>query len=202
LLRRGLAAAAAVVVIAGGGILLANARSTSPSLGSGSSGAGARAPAPLSGGAGQVSRRTSFGARLSAPVTVSYRLNGGIATTAAVVSGTNFTGTSLPGLLRRRIASVAGIEPGAAPSGKQSPAPHSLSRIGGVSISSLQGCLSVMARGRRVLVVDIARFLGRPATIVVLKSLTAPDVLDVGIVGPGCSESNLDIIRMLTIPVR
>jgi hypothetical protein len=59
-----------------------------------------------------------------------------------------------------------------------------------------------MARGRRVLLVDVARFLGRPAEIVVLKSLTAANVFDVGIVGVGCSASNLDIIRMLRIPVR
>src|SRR5262249_15985138 len=157
-------------------ILLANARPASqPSSAGISSGGGARAPRPgLAGGNG---RNASFGAA-SAPATVSYRLNGRIATTAAIASGTNFPNNSLPHLVRRQVASVTGIPlGGAAPSVPK--AASQKSQIGGVSISALEGCLSAMSRGRQVLLVDVARFLGRPATIVVLKSLTGADLLDV-----------------------
>jgi hypothetical protein len=201
LLLRGLAAAAAVVVIAGAGFLLANARTASQSAGSTANGAGAGVPAARPSAAGGVNRQASFGAGATAPVPVNYRLNGKIATTDAVVSHANFTARSLPRMLRKQVASVTRLG-----SGDTAPAypgaASQKSRIGGVSISSLQGCLNVMARGRRVLLVDVARFLGRPATIVVLESLTAANVFDVGIVGVGCSASNLDIIRMLRIPVR
>jgi hypothetical protein len=201
LLLRGLAAAAVVVVIAGAGILLANARIASQSQGSAAGGAGSGVPAARSSVARGANRYAPFGARASAPVAVSYRLNGRIATTDAVVSHANFTAKSLPRMVRKQVASVTRLGAGVPAPGYQGAASQK-SRIGGVSISALQGCLSVMARGRRVLLVDVARFLGRPATIVVLKSLTAANVFDIGIVGAGCSASNLDIIRMLTIPVR
>ena len=198
LLLRGLAAAAVVVIIAGAGILLANARTASlPS--SGGTGSGGGAPA-RPGEASGIGRNASFGASARAPATVSYRLNGRIATTAAIANKTNFTQASLPRLVRRQVASVTRLAVGGAAPSPQRAASQKL-QIGGVRISALQDCLSAMSRGRQVLLVDVARFLGRPATIVVLKSLTA-DLLDVGIVGPGCSASNLDIIRMLTIPVR
>jgi len=147
-----------------------------------------------------MNRNASFGAKASAPVTVSYRLNDRIATTAAVLSHANLTQKSLPGQVRRQVASVAVVPGGTAAPTDLRASPNF--RIGAVRISALEGCLSVMSRGRRVLLVDVARFLGRPATIVVLKSLTAANVFDVGIVGIGCSASNLDIIQMLTIPVR
>jgi Putative zinc-finger len=203
LVQRGLAAASAVVVIVGAGILFANARSASLSSGSGGGGAGSRVPATRPTAAGGVSRPGSFHAyaRASAPMAVNYRLNGRIATTAAVMSHANFTPRSLPRMVRKQVASVTKLSSGVTTPGYQGAASRR-SRIGGVSISALQGCLTVMSRGRTVLLVDVARFLGRPATIVVLKSLTAVNVFDVGIVGVGCSASNLDIIRMLSIPVR
>jgi hypothetical protein len=201
LLLRGLAAAAVVVVIAGAGILLANVHTASQPAGSTANGAGARAPAARPSGAGGVNRQGSFSARASAPMIVSYRLNGRIATTNAVVSNANLTMRSLPRMVRKQVASVTKLASGAAAPGNQRAASPK-ARIGGVSMSALQGCLSMMARGRTVMLVSVARFLGRPATIVVLKSLTAANVFDVGIVGAGCSASNLDIIRMLSIPVR
>ena len=201
LLLRGMAAAAVVVVIAGGGILLANAHTASvPSGTAAGSGAGSNAPRRPSAANG-IGSNASFGAGTSAPVPVSYRLNSRIATADAVVSGTDFTEKSLRRMVRRQVASVARLGSGPTPSGNQGPASQK-SGIGGVRISELEGCLSAMSRGRRVLLVDIARFLGRPATIVVLESLNAANVFDVGIVGVGCSASNLDIIQMLEIPVR
>jgi Putative zinc-finger len=203
LLLRGLAAAAAVVVIAGAGILLANARSASQSSGAGGMSSGQRVPAARPSVAGGTGRHVSSSANASGPIMVSYRMKGRIATAAAMVSQVNFTEGSLPGMVRKQVASVTGIGAGAGfatPTYQASPAPKF--RIGGVSIPTLEGCLSAMANGRQVLLADVARFLGRPATIIVMKSPTTANVLDVAIVGLGCSSSSLDVIRMLTVPGR
>jgi hypothetical protein len=73
-------------------------------------------------------------------------------------------------------------------------------RIGGVSVSELAGCLYRVAAGRKVLLANVARYLGSPATIIVLQSLTAADVFDVAIVGLSCSSSNPDVISTATVP--
>ena len=205
LLLRGLAAAAAVVVIAGAGILLANARSASQNSGAaaGTSGSGQRAPAARPSVAGGTGSHLSNGASAGGPMMVSYRMKGRIATAVAVMSHANFTERSLPGMVRKQVASVAGF---GASAGIATPTYQRKSsrniRIGGVSIPTLEGCLSAMANGRQVLLADVARFLGRPATIIVMKSPTTANVLDVAIVGLGCSSSSLDVIRMLTVPGR
>ena len=194
-LLRGLAAAAAVVVIVGAGILIANARNASQPGGAASSGTGARPRVHNVGG-----QHMSQNAAASGPVTLSYRLKGKIATTTAVVGHHNMTPESLPRMVLKRFASL--ITPGrnnTAPAVQK--AGLSDFRIGRLSISALQGCLSAIAAGRHVVVADVSRFLGRPATIIVLKSLTAANILDVAVVGLGCSASDLDIIRTLTVPI-
>jgi hypothetical protein len=193
-LLRGLAAAAAVVVIVGAGILIANARNTSQSGGAAGTGGGTRPSAHRVGGG-----KLSNNAEASGPMTVSYRLNGKIATTTAVVGHHNMTPKSLPRIVLKRFSNLITLGGDiAAPRVPQAALPKF--RIGGLSISALQGCLSAIAAGRQVMVADVGRFLGRPATIVVLRSLTAADILDVAVVGRGCSASNLDIIRTLTVP--
>ena len=72
--------------------------------------------------------------------------------------------------------------------------------MGGVSLSELAGCLDRVSAGRRVLLADVARYLGRPATIIVLQPLTAAGVFDVTIVGLTCSASNPDVISRTTVP--
>src|SRR5258707_13171870 len=160
LLLRGLAAAAAVVVIAGAGILLANARSASQnSSAGGTSGSGQRAPAARPSVAGGTGRHLSSGANASGPKTVSYRMNGRIATAAAMVSHANFTERSLPGMVRKQVASVAGFGAGASvatPTYQQKSSRNS--RIGGVCVPPLQGCVRATTNCRQVLVADVPRF--------------------------------------------
>jgi hypothetical protein len=195
LVLRGLAAAAAVVVIAGAGILLANARTASLSSG-GTSGPATSRPSVHGG----PNRQLSNGAMANRPVTVTYRLRGRIATTSAVVGHGNMTESSLPAMVRKRVASLTSFGAGvAAPANESAPSPNSL--IGGISISRLEGCLSKVAAGRQVLLADVTRFLGTPATMIVLRPPAGAGVLDVAIVGLTCSASTPDIIRTLTVPV-
>ena len=72
--------------------------------------------------------------------------------------------------------------------------------VGGVSLSELEGCLNRVAAGRKVMLADVARYLGNPATIIILRSLTAADVFDVTIVGLACSASDSDVISRATVP--
>jgi hypothetical protein len=74
-------------------------------------------------------------------------------------------------------------------------------QFGGIEIGRLNGCLSRVSAGRRVVLAEIARYVGKPATIIVLRSLTA-NVLDVAIVGVGCSASAADYIVRTTVPAR
>jgi len=190
LVLRGLAAAAAVVVVAGAGFLLANGpTATENTAGSGAQSAGAPAASrPLSNG-GQAS--------LSHRVSLRYRLNGKIVATTALSSSTNFRRNSIARQVRKDVSSAPGIEPTVAPQ----PAANSVkATIFRVSLAQLEGCLSRVDAGRRVLVVNIARFLGKRATIVVLRSLKSADLLDVAIVGPSCSASHADVIYRTTIP--
>jgi hypothetical protein len=193
ILLRTLAATGAVVIIAGAGFLLANGKTATDSSGT-SSGNAAPAARP--------SARNAHGGQRSAgpvPTYVNYRLHGKVVTADAIASHTNFTKASLATQVRRDVASSSATFAGAQPATVSGPAKSS---IGGVSLSRLEGCLDRVAAGRTVLLANVARYIGSPATIIVLRSLTAADVLDVTIVGLSCSASNSEVISRTTVPER
>lgn len=192
LVLRGLAAAGAVVVIVGGGMMLANSRSASMSGGSSSSTAERAPSARATAHGGHV----AYGPIAAGSVGVNYRLRGQAATTTALVSDTNYTRQSLPGEVRRDVAShptmgTAGAAPAAHPSSASLPEDF--------HIAQLEGCLSTVADGRMVLITEIARYLGTPAAIIVLRAGNAR-LLHVVVVGFACSASNPAIITTLEVP--
>ena len=192
LLLRTLAATGAVVVVAGAGFLLTNGQTTS----SGSSGSGQPAAAPRPSLSNVHAAQRSAG---QVPTHVNYRLNGKIVTTNAIASQTNFTKAALGTQVRRVVASSSVPEGFAGAQHTTVPTPAKLS-IGGVSLSKLEGCLNRVAAGRKVLLANIARYLGNPATIIVLEPLTAAHIFDVTIVGLSCSASSSDVISRTTVP--
>lgn len=204
LVLRGLAAAGAVVIIAGAGLLFAHGQTASQnSSGSGSGSAGvpaqhsARKAAPVAGGAAHAPSEAN------GPIDLSYRLKGKIATARALTSRENFTRANMAPLVHKAVASAPpigkGAEPGTTP-GTTGQHASATATFGGLQVAGLDGCLSGLAAGRAVLVADIARFLGRPATIVVLRPATGSHVLDVVIVGFSCSQASPHIIAQLTVP--
>lgn len=195
-LLRALAATGAVVILAGGGFLLAKGQTGAESSAGSASGTSHRASAPRPSVNNAPAAHKSAS---SAPTYVDYRLKGKVVATNAIVTHTNFTRASLPAQVRRDVRSSSVLARGFAGAQRAVPAPTS-ARIGGVSVSELAGCLDRIAAGRKVLLANIARYLGSPATIIVLKSLTAPDVFDVTIVGLACSSSNTDVISTATVP--
>jgi len=72
--------------------------------------------------------------------------------------------------------------------------------FGGIRVLRLMGCLTRVAAGRSILVADVARYLGQPATIVVMRSLSSADVLNVAVVRVTCSLASPEIIAQVTIP--
>lgn len=195
LLLRGLAAAGAVVILAGGGFLLARGQSASEN--SANTGSGAVQRSAASSG----NKPASYPPYARNATNINYSVNGKIATTTAIASNTNFTKGSLARQVRKEVSSTSRFSAGAA-APQASPTTPAKAIFGGLSISGLEGCLNRVAAGRKVLLADVARYLGRPATVIVLTSPTTANVFDVVIVGLSCSASNADVISRTTVPVR
>ena len=129
-----------------------------------------------------------------------YRQDGRYANTVALASDYNYTPSNLPGQVRKEVASSAtfgtmyGQPEHATPSTTQ---PQQT--VGVMSIPQMEGCMTRVAAGSTVLLADVARYLGTPAMIIVLKAATSFDVLVEGIT---CSASRADTIRRLTVPER
>lgn len=204
LVLRGLAATGAVVVIAGAGLLLANGQ-TAEESGGGSGGAHGTAGRPA---ASPLRHRPSPGvtgakfshagrAGVNGPVALNYRVTGKIATARALNSRRDYTRQNMAPLVHKAVASAASI--GKQVTGTAQPTPQK-GLFGGIRVQALSGCLTRVAAGRTVLVADVARYLGQPATIVVLRPPTDGHVLDVVVVGLTCSAAAPDIVAELTVP--
>ncbi len=197
LLLRGMAAAGAVVIIAGAGLLFTQGHNSgSNNAGSGSAG---REAAPAQQRPSVARKGTNAGYSSGGPVSLSYRLKGKIATARALATDQNYTKRNLTPLVHKDVSSAAAFGKGVTPGPTQrSSAPKAV--FGGIRVPLLVACLTRLAEGGTVVVADVARYLGRPATIVVLKSPNDAHVLDVVVVGLACSLANPNIIAELTVP--
>jgi hypothetical protein len=204
---RGLAAAAAVVIVAGAGYLFTNRASTTPPARSaaptahrpqtyggalGASNHRALLRVPYGVGAGAASQQSNAAATQAAPV---------------LTSDANYTKANLAVQVRKSVASAAdeyfGTNATAVPAPVASgpPASAELQLLDGLTVGRLTKCLTGVANGRQVLVADVARYLGKPAMIIVFRSLTSMNVLDVVIVGLACSATHADTIARTTVPL-
>jgi hypothetical protein len=199
-LLRGLAAAGAVVIIAGAGALFIRGHTTSGSNGAGSGTAGAPFKRAQHGEAKPSAAQGSGGfSSLDRPVSMNYRLNGRVATAGALTSRHNFTKQNMRRLVDKDVASTPVFGGSATPGTYSRPAsPGAL--FGGIKVLKLMGCLTRLAAGRSILVADVARYLGRPATIVVMRSSAGASELNVAVVRLTCSLASPEIIAQVTIP--
>jgi hypothetical protein len=193
LLLRTLAATGAVAIIAGGGYLLASGQAGTSSATNGASGARPAAPRPST-----ANRNAS--ASQSASRTVQYRVDGKTVSATLLTSHTDFTRKAMARQVRSRLTSypkpLSGPEnsPAAGFSSSSSPS------IAGVSMLRIEGCMTRIAAGRSILIADVARYLGRPATIIVFAPVKPGAVYDVAVVGLGCSSSVSDLITTARVP--
>ena len=179
------AAAGALALVGGGGYVLAshsgNGTTASTSAGS------AAAPAQVQ--------------QMSQGPEISYGGPTARHTIQAVESSANFASASLSTqavdavhAARARRTSAAQPTLGApGPSRAQSNSSAGASAAGSGTADRLSGCLNLIAAARTVLLVDIARFEHKPATIIVLAA-TGSTPAEAWIVGSSCSSTARDIL--------
>ncbi len=107
-----------------------------------------------------------------------------------VASGTNYQAGQLTTQVNKVLAHANSPE---APPATTQPTPA----FG----STVTGCVAHVTGGRRPLLVDHARYEGKPATVIVLPG-THPDTLRVLVAGPDCSATATDLLASTTVPVR
>jgi Putative zinc-finger len=69
--------------------------------------------------------------------------------------------------------------------------------FGGIRLAALQGCVTRISAGRQVLLVDVDRYQGKPATIIVVGGGAGGP--RAWVVGPGCSRSDSDVIAQASL---
>ena len=176
------AVTAAVVVVAGGGYGVSRLLAGSPPSGT-SGGAGSEA-APATGFHGNASRAPGG---LRAPSAA------GLPARAAriVSSGTNYR----PGQLEAQVSTVltqhstsAGAKTGSSPANQAA-----------ASLPAVPACVPHVTGGKRPLLVDLAKYQGRPATIIVIPGAT-PDTLRALVVAGACTATTGRVLARATLP--
>ena len=72
--------------------------------------------------------------------------------------------------------------------------------FGGIGVAALQGCVTRISAGRQVLLVDVDRYQGKQATIIVVAGVAGgAGGARVWVVGPGCSRSDSDVITQASL---
>ena len=198
------AATAAVAVVAGISVAVLNSNGNGG--GSASSNAASHRIAP----GGQSASAASGRIAMNVGPELSYRAGGAADRFQPVSSHIGYTradlisqvGRTLHQATRRESSGGPGIaaSPSAAlpggvghDSATQGPPVPALNSFAGILTSALEGCVGRVAGQRTVLMVDVDRFLGRPATVIVLGASGALGE-QVWVVGPTCSATASDVI--------
>jgi Putative zinc-finger len=178
----GAVAAVAVVVVGVGMYEVVSSSSSSPSSSSAAAPSGVR---PASGASAQPTRGPAL----------RYRHGAQNATITPISSGTDFTASKLSVQVAAQVSkygpgsTVAGpmTHSQAAPAGRPATFAH-------MAVSALQGCVNRIAAGDLVVLVEIARYQGSPAAVIVTEvAQAAPQ--KVWVVGLGCSASRSDMLE-------
>ena len=180
------AAASAVVIAAAGSYLVAGNVGTSVAR---------EASSPLAGAAAPVQP-------MSLGPDVTYGQPGLLHTIRAVESRVNF----IPAHLRAEaISAVHAAEDLDAFPALQS-ASTAASLTGGVadpkpdgpSARRLAGCVGLLAPGQTVLLIDVARFQGKPASVIVTAATVVSEA-EARVVGPACSATTKDVVTQAAL---
>jgi negative regulator of sigma E activity len=190
------AAAAAVALVVVGGVELVG------HLGGGSSGesatsSGSKALAPR---AALPEPGRHGAARAIPPPAVSYRRDGHTVTIQATQSGTNYQRGRLTRQAVAKLSQVngaGGVEPQATPEAQGG----TNTSFGPTQTGSLDGCVGRIADGARVELVDLARFAGSPATIIITAAHGRVPA-QVWVVGSGCTATASDVLAHQRLPGR
>lgn len=179
-----LVAAAAAVIVAGGGYVLAT-HVTAPSATSSSSAVHAPSYSTFGAAAPQAVERVRFG-----PAVV-YSEAGHKHSIYSVETGTNYEPTTLITQAQVAVSDASASNNNYAEHALT--APSSRQPAAKVDLPKLDACVGNVASGKNVLLVDVAKFQDKSATIIVIGPQTGgPGV--VYAVGPMCSATSKDIL--------
>lgn len=176
------AAAGAVVIAAAGGYLVAGTAGTSVTRSSSSAPPGAAAPAQ----------------QMSLGPDVTYGQPGSLDTIHAVESKTNFMTAHLR---TEVVAAVYAADARGASAGQPSAstAEPLTRRAAGAGIGRrLAGCTGLIAPGQTVQLIDIARYQGKPATVIVTAA-TALSQAQAWVVGSSCTATTKNVLTHTTL---
>jgi hypothetical protein len=206
-------AAAAVIVggaytagqLAGGGSAgTAGSAAAGPSGVGGRSAAGRSSDSPMVKAPGAAPESTpgpagagngsSGAASSTAGPALTYRAAHGTATFVPVAARAGFARQGLAGEVADLLRSTRRTAPLGLPSGASTSRSFS-----GIPVSTLEGCVSRVAAGGRVRLVDVDRYQGSKATIIVVAP-AAGGPQQIWVVGPGCSGSDAQVITRATLP--
>lgn len=190
---RTMAAAAAAVVIAGGGYEFvthlggSGASSSTPSGSTTSGPAFNPVQAPLS----------TAGRQLH------YEYAGHQYSIIAVASGTNYAPATLSGQVSRELrrnSRESSLPAGgsALHSSTAQGTAGSAANVGGIPVSRLQGCVKGLVPGQQVLLVEVAKYQGKSATVIVTRA-SARGLEQVWVVGTGCSATRSDLLAHVSL---
>jgi hypothetical protein len=180
-----LAAVGAAVVIAGGGYAIASHLSSGPTGTGGGSSSGSAAKAPPS----------TFGPENGPSMQVQE--GGQVRSVPSVVTNTNFVPDHLQAQVQTALVTARATKIRAA-AGDATSLPLANSAATS-SASQLSKCVSNIAAGRHVVLVDLAKYQQRPATIIVVGA--APDGPGtIYAVGAKCTGSDKDILAQRPLP--
>jgi len=189
-----LAAAAAVLVVIGG-MYMFGSRGTGPRTGGTAAGAPAHRSASQSSGNGIALPAAGGPAR----AVLRYQHAGHQDSVTPVRTDTNFT----PGRLDTQVATAVakygvGVTNNNLPSSPAVVPAQRATTFGSMPVSLLQGCVGRIDAGELVLLVDVARYRGAPATVIV-TSVTVIGPEQIWVVGTGCSGSHSDVLTHATM---
>lgn len=191
---RTMAAAAAAVVLAGGGYEIATHAG-----GSGQPGPAVSGPAA----AGSAAKPPVAGPFSAAGPQLQYEYAGHQYDIIPVASGTDYAPATLSGQVSRELRRNPPESPrpaggSALHSSANAQGTGSAQAFASMPVGRLQGCVSRLAVGQKVLLVDVARYQGRPATVIVTRA-SAGGPEQVWVVGTGCSGTRSDLFTHVTL---
>jgi hypothetical protein len=138
---------------------------------------------------------------------VRYRHAGRQDSYTPIATSTDFTPTQLRSQVSTELAQHSSALKQAGPNGVSPNPDHSSAAtqggrpatFGNISVPTLKGCVSRIAAGEVVLLVDVAYYQGARATVIVTEvSAVTPE--QVWVVGTGCSGTRRDLLAHVTLP--
>jgi hypothetical protein len=195
----GWAAAAAVVAAVGGGAYLITAQQGgSGSTGSASANGAGRPPSAANVHAAPANRNAGPGLDYG-------QAAGATGTFTPIATGTDFRPDTLVPQVQG-VLTADRISPAARAPGVTSPlaqagtsAAGSAERFGSFSRTALEGCVTRIAAGHQVVLVDVATYQGAPAAVIVTAAGKQGSE-QAWAVGAGCSASNSDVLKRASLP--